>query len=67
MTQVSFTVHCPHCRGNKDMRAVDHQEEPRWTHRERRLVVECTSCRHVATLVLTLVDGIPNPRRQVAS
>lgn len=47
---------CPACGG---MTRAVHPTSPLGArHRSAGLVLECTRCRHVATLVVELVDGV---------
>jgi hypothetical protein len=57
---VTVPLTCPRCA--KDVRSVSPADPMGLTQRERRLVVECPD-RHVATLVVQLVDGIMSTRR----
>lgn len=57
-------VSCPECASM--MRPVGPTSPLGARHRVAGLVLECTGCRHVATLVVQLLDGV-HGRLRVAS
>lgn len=60
---VTVPLCCPRC--GKDVHHVAPADPMGMTQRERRLVVECPD-RHVATLVVQLIDGIVSTRALTA-
>lgn len=61
---VTVPVSCPRCGG--ELRSVQATSPISAIERERGLVVECVSCRHVATVVVQLVDGILGRMRRAS-
>ena len=57
-------VSCPECAGM--MRKVQATSPLGARHRVAGLVLECDSCRHVATLVVQLLDGVHGRMRRAS-